>query len=87
MCTHADIDVVSLVQAADGGLEGGEIGPLGWVLHPAALHHLDDFFVAQVVVDRRPERRLLAVLHIADDFCSIHSGSISSIICFSFNYV
>lgn len=63
---------VLLVETADGGFQDREIGPLVRILDPATLHHLDDLFVAQVVVNRRPERcfirLLLAILDVADDF-------------------
>lgn len=64
--------VCVLVETTNRGFQHGEIGPFVGIFHPASLHHLDDFLVADVVVDRRPERWLvslrLSVLDVSDDF-------------------
>jgi hypothetical protein len=61
-----------LVETADGSFQDRKVGSLVGVFHPASFHHLNNFLVAQIVIDRRPERwfvhLLRAVLDVADNF-------------------
>ena len=58
-----------LVETSDGGFQRREIGSFGRVLHPAALHHLNDGFVTHFLVDSGPESWFLPVFHVLDNLC------------------
>ena len=60
-----------LVEAPDDAFEGVEVGPVGRVLGPAAPHHLQHLLVRHVVIQRRAERRLLAVPHVLHYLCNV----------------
>jgi hypothetical protein len=62
-----------LVETADSSFQNREVGSLVGVFYPASLHHLNDFLVAKIVIDRWPERwfvhLLWTILDVTDNFC------------------
>lgn len=61
---------VSLVEFGHVDLDVAEVGPLGGVLGPAALHQDGQLLRVAFVVRGRPKVRLLTVPHLLHDLCS-----------------
>jgi hypothetical protein len=62
-----------LVETANRSFQDGEVGTLVGIFYPASFHHLNNFLVAEIVIDRWPERwfvhLLWTILDVTDDFC------------------